>query len=138
MVKIKNVRPGILVIADAGLKLAPGESVELETLTRQAERAVADGLLARTDAASFAKSESKAAVKSDSKPDAKPGEKAEAKPKDKTAASGADSKDGSKKGKGQAVEEEQSSAVEENPDAKPEGQSGEGQGQLPETADASK
>lgn len=141
MVKIKNVRPGILIIADAGLKLAPGESVELETLTRQAEMAVTDGLLARTDAASSAKPENRAAVKSTSKPDtkseSKPGEKTEAKPKDKTAASGADGKDGPKKGSGQTPEEQQ--APEENPGAKPEDQPTEtGQGQLLGTDNAAK
>lgn len=49
MIKIKNVRPGILIIADAGLKLAPGESREIENPTRQVEKAIADGLLARVD-----------------------------------------------------------------------------------------
>lgn len=49
MIKIKNVRPGILIIADAGLKLAPGESREIESPTRQIEKAIADGLLARVD-----------------------------------------------------------------------------------------
>lgn len=37
--KIKNVRPGILIIADAGMKLAPGDAAEVDTLTPQMERA---------------------------------------------------------------------------------------------------
>lgn len=49
MIKIKNVRPGILIIADAGLKLAPGESRELNELTPQAKQALDDGLLAQMD-----------------------------------------------------------------------------------------
>lgn len=49
MIKIKNVRPGILIIADAGLKLAPGESRDLNELTPQARQALDNGLLAQMD-----------------------------------------------------------------------------------------
>ena len=49
MVKVKNVRPGILIIADAGLKLGPGEVADIGSLTPQAEKAIKDGLLARID-----------------------------------------------------------------------------------------
>ena len=50
MTKIKNIRAGIVIIADAGLKLAPGEMIEMETSTKQVDSAIADGLLARIDA----------------------------------------------------------------------------------------
>ena len=50
MVKVKNVQPGIVIIADAGLKLGPGETAEVARLTPQAEKAIEDGLLARVDA----------------------------------------------------------------------------------------
>ncbi len=33
--KVKNVRAGIVIIADAGLKLAPGETVSVDKLTAQ-------------------------------------------------------------------------------------------------------
>lgn len=49
MTRIKNVRPGILIIADAGLKLAPGESRDINELTLQVKQALDDGLLARMD-----------------------------------------------------------------------------------------
>lgn len=124
--KVKNVRPGILMIADAGLKLAPGESVELETLTPQARKAVDDGLLACTDKTP------------ESKPESKPAG-AESKPKGKTTDAGAENKEGSKKGKGQPAEEEQSAASEENPEQKPEDRPKEsGQPQLLGTDDAPK
>ena len=49
MVKVKNVRPGIVIIADAGLKLGPGEVADISSLTPQIKKAVDDGLLARVD-----------------------------------------------------------------------------------------
>lgn len=49
MTKIKNVRPGILIIADAGLKLAPGQSRDIDDLTPQMKQALDDGLLAQMD-----------------------------------------------------------------------------------------
>jgi len=55
MHKLKNVRPGILIIADAGLKLTPGEEVTLDKLSRQTERAVASGYLARVETDAEAK-----------------------------------------------------------------------------------
>jgi hypothetical protein len=42
---IKNVRPGILVIGDAKLRLGPGEQREVESLTREMEQALEAGLL---------------------------------------------------------------------------------------------
>jgi len=108
VIKLKNVRPGILIIADAGLKLAPGETIELEKLTKQAEKAVDEGLLARVDSSS----------------DAKP----EAKPKPKTSAKPAEGKADSKKATAPQKQEEQPPAS--NGDSK-NGQSVEtGQGQL--------
>jgi hypothetical protein len=49
MFKVKNVRPGILIIADAGLRLEPGRVLEVEELTPHMERAVSAGLLARPE-----------------------------------------------------------------------------------------
>ena len=49
MAKVKNVKPGMVIIADAGLKLGPGEVADVNRLTSQAEKAIADGLLARID-----------------------------------------------------------------------------------------
>ena len=120
MTKVKNVRAGIVIIADAKIKLAPGESVEIEKPSPQTEQAIADGLLARMDDA----------------PPAKPDTKPEGKPKSKTAASGTESKETAKKGKGQPAKEEQPQTTEENSEQKPEDQSG--QGQLIEAGDALK
>lgn len=50
MHRLKNVRPGTLIIADAGLKLTPGEEVALDKLSRQTERAISNGYLARVEA----------------------------------------------------------------------------------------
>jgi hypothetical protein len=47
MEKLKNVRRGMLVIADAGLKLTPGQTIEVETPTKQMEALLASGHLAR-------------------------------------------------------------------------------------------
>ena len=47
MMKVKNVRPGILLISDAGIRLEPGEIVEVETPSKQMEQAFAAGLLAQ-------------------------------------------------------------------------------------------
>ncbi len=70
MVKVKNVRPGILIIADAGLKLAPGEAVSLEKTTPQTDAAIEAGLLARVES----DTESKSRPKSTAKPvESKPG-----------------------------------------------------------------
>ena len=49
MTKVKNVRAGIVMIADAGLKLAPGETVSVDKLTAQMNSAVEAGLLARIE-----------------------------------------------------------------------------------------
>lgn len=49
MFKVKNVRPGILIIADAGLRLEPGRVLEVEELTPHMERAISAGLLARPE-----------------------------------------------------------------------------------------
>jgi hypothetical protein len=49
MLRIKNIRPGILVIPDAGLKLNPGQVVEIEARTRKIESALTKGYLALID-----------------------------------------------------------------------------------------
>lgn len=49
MLTIKNIRPGILVIPDAGLKLKPGQTVEIEKGTRQIESALKKGYFASGD-----------------------------------------------------------------------------------------
>ncbi len=46
---IKNIRPGILVIPDAGLKLKPGQTVDIEKGSRQIESALKNGYLAAVD-----------------------------------------------------------------------------------------
>ena len=51
MFKVKNVRPGILIVADAGLRLEPGRVLEVEKLTPHMDRAISDGLLARLEKA---------------------------------------------------------------------------------------
>ncbi|MCL4500207.1 MAG: hypothetical protein M1335_08275 [Chloroflexi bacterium] len=49
MIKVKNVRPGLLLIADVGLKLAPGETALVEKLTAQMENCLENGLLTRIE-----------------------------------------------------------------------------------------
>jgi hypothetical protein len=49
MLRIKNIRPGILVIPDAGLKLNPGQVVEIEERTRKIDSALKKGYLALID-----------------------------------------------------------------------------------------
>ncbi|MCE5322387.1 hypothetical protein LLG46_03610 [bacterium] len=63
MVRLKNVRSGILIIADAGLKLAPGEDREISELTPQAKQALDNGFLAQMDRDKETKPASKAADK---------------------------------------------------------------------------
>ena len=45
MVKVKNVRAGVLLVTDADLQLAPGAVAEVSAVTPQIERAVATGHL---------------------------------------------------------------------------------------------
>ena len=45
--QVKHVRPGILVVADAGLRFGPGQVLEVKTLTPQLERAISVGILVR-------------------------------------------------------------------------------------------
>lgn len=49
MLTIKNIRPGILVIPDADLKLKPGQVVDIEKGTRQIESALKKRYLASVD-----------------------------------------------------------------------------------------
>jgi len=65
--KVKNVRAGIVIIADAGLKLAPGETVSVDKLTAQMNSALDAGLLARVDGDGEGKSKPKSAPKSEEK-----------------------------------------------------------------------
>ncbi len=65
MDRIKNLRAGIVIIADAKLKLAPGQCVPVETLTPQMQSAIDAGLLARVGGATEAKAEGKADPKAD-------------------------------------------------------------------------
>ena len=44
-IQVKHVRPGILVVADAGLRFGPGQVLEVKTLTPQLERAISAGVL---------------------------------------------------------------------------------------------
>ena len=64
MIKVKNIRAGIVIIADAGLKLAPGETTEVENATRQMSAAIADGLLARIDVEAETQQSAKSASRS--------------------------------------------------------------------------
>ena len=48
MKKVKNVRPGVLIIADARLRLESGEVLEVECLTAHMEQALSAGQLTRT------------------------------------------------------------------------------------------
>lgn len=45
MITIKNIRPSILIIPDAGLKLTPGQSVDIDEPTVQVKRLLALGHL---------------------------------------------------------------------------------------------
>jgi len=47
MKKVKNVRPGVLIIVDARLRLEPGEVLEVEYLTAHMEQALSAGHLTR-------------------------------------------------------------------------------------------
>ncbi len=48
-VKLKNIRPGVLILADAKLRLDPGETFETDALSPQMESALSAGRLARMD-----------------------------------------------------------------------------------------
>lgn len=77
MIKVKNVRPGVVIITDAGLKLSPGETRILESATRQTEQALADGLLAKVEMEGDSKPHAKTAPKTNtSKGEAKSDTKA--------------------------------------------------------------
>ena len=49
MLTIKNVRPGILIIPDAGLKLFPGEVAPVEEQTDQIKHCLQTGVVIRVD-----------------------------------------------------------------------------------------
>lgn len=67
MTKVKNVRAGIVIIADAGLKLAPGETVSVDRVTAQMNSALAARLLARVDGDGESKSKPKSSPKSEAR-----------------------------------------------------------------------
>ena len=67
MTKVKNVRAGIVIIADAGIKLAPGETVSVDRLTAQMNSALDAGLLALVDGDGDSKSKPKSAPKPEEK-----------------------------------------------------------------------
>ena len=48
-VKLKNIRPGVLIIADVKLRLDPGQTFETESISPQMESALSAGRLARMD-----------------------------------------------------------------------------------------
>ena len=48
-ITLKNLRPGVLILADARLRLGPGETAEVASLTPQIQKALSAGLLARLD-----------------------------------------------------------------------------------------
>ncbi len=48
-VKLKNIRPGVLIIADAKLRLDPGQTFETESISPHMESALSAGRLARMD-----------------------------------------------------------------------------------------
>ena len=45
MIRVKNLRPCVLIIPDVRLRLAPGETAELDERSRQVEQAIARGQL---------------------------------------------------------------------------------------------
>lgn len=49
MLTIKNVRPGILIIPDAGLKLLPGEVAPVEDQTDQIKHCLQTGVVIQVD-----------------------------------------------------------------------------------------
>lgn len=57
MITIKNIRPGILMIPDAGLRLTPGQKAEVREPTNQIEGLIASGYLARVGEPSESKQE---------------------------------------------------------------------------------
>lgn len=65
MIKVKNVQSGILIIADAGIKLGPGETADMDSITIQAANAIDNGLLTRVDIDPEPKQRSRATAKAD-------------------------------------------------------------------------
>jgi hypothetical protein len=63
VIKVKNIRAGIVIIPDAGLKLRPGATTSVEKLSVQMERALDDGLLAQMDVEQEAKPKSKTSAR---------------------------------------------------------------------------
>ena len=59
MITIKNIRPSILIIPDAGLKLTPGQSVDIDEPTVQVKKLLALGHLTFVKQADAEKDSSK-------------------------------------------------------------------------------
>jgi len=49
MVRIKNIRPGIVLVSGLGIRLAPGGVASVERATAEIERGIAAGILVRLD-----------------------------------------------------------------------------------------
>lgn len=63
MIKIKNVQPGILILSDAKLKLAPGETADVETLSVQMQQCLDNGLLVQVTTEAEVKPKAKSTAK---------------------------------------------------------------------------
>jgi hypothetical protein len=48
-ITVKNLRPGVLILADARLRLGPGETADVAAVTPQIQKAIDSGWLARLD-----------------------------------------------------------------------------------------
>ena len=46
-ITIKNLRPGVLILAEAGLRLGPGETAEIPSVSPQIQKSLDAGYLAR-------------------------------------------------------------------------------------------
>lgn len=59
MTTIKNIRPSILIIPDAGLKLTQGQSADIDELTMQVKKLLASGHLVQMEQADAEQNSSK-------------------------------------------------------------------------------
>ena len=46
-ITVKNLRPGVLILADARLRLGPGETADVAVITPQIQKAISAGWLAQ-------------------------------------------------------------------------------------------
>ncbi|MCE5314014.1 MAG: hypothetical protein ABFD49_07065 [Armatimonadota bacterium] len=63
MIKIKNVRPGVLILSDAKLKLPPGGTADVETLSVQMQQCLDNGLLIQVTTETEVKPKAKSTTK---------------------------------------------------------------------------